>query len=313
MKKQHYLSVLRILLTVLFILFLLAGIFSTTVTVICRPAAITHRLQKTDFFNTFAKQQTDTAIEKLESIVAVDTEKLQAAVPVTTIEQELESYVDSLNRMLFSGDETLHTVSISSAELQTLINASITADIYAGNTVLMEADRAASYKEVTDTVNSSLTFFPQSLFSKVATLVEQKTHISAAAFYIGLHRISFVPLPALLAAVICAVGAYLLGNRDRIAFLRRIAGICFITASAVFLPVVFLGGNAVMNRLSLTDGLLRRYILTVSAHISSGIFSAVLIFFIICTVFFVVMLYLTVKTGKNTQKSCKHEKNVLEY
>lgn len=173
----------------------------------------------------------------------------------------------------------------------------------------MEKDRADAYRDIVALVNETLQFFPQSLWDKAVDLVKTNTGLTMASVYRLIAIVRILQYVFLLLTVGSVAALYFLGKDAWTNTLRYIAGIWFISGSVIFLPIVFMRSFTLMNRLSLSDGLLRRYILGLVDYIRNCVFRTSLLIFLIGLAALAVALVFCVKYP---QKTCKAEETVLE-
>lgn len=307
MKKKGTV-ILRILLSAVFSAALIASVLSITVSLCFSLHTVTRRLEKQGFSD-FALSEIAKNMEDFQSVIGVPTETLLAAIPTDDIQKTLYRYTDGVNRLLLAGEKTDLSVSFSTDALKELIESEITPDHYKGNLKQMEKDRAEAISEITAAVQGTLSFFPTTLFDKMTALITKSSGFSTKTVYDAVRYIRYAVFPSLLLLLCSAVLLVFMKWEQKRTALRALAGKWFITASVLFLPTFFLTGNTPLNRLSISDCLLRRYILALGAHMQSCILTVSLVFFLIGLVFLLFTLYLS---AKNAQSPCTEPENVIK-
>lgn len=297
--------IIRVLLSIVLTLSLLVFSLSVSVSLIFSTGGISSRLHKNGFYD-FAGLTVEENIESLQSVIGVDTAAVMDVLAHEGADAMLESYTDALNALFLTGGQAPDRISYDSDALYQLICGVITEDVYDGDIAQMEQDRADAYAELTKIISDTLSFFPQSLLKK---LTGGTLQARLARVYSLVRVIRVLWLPALLLFLACAAGLFFLRRHDPLSALRGIAGVWFVTGSLLFLPALFIRTYSLPNRLSLADGLLRRYILTVYTQWTSSLFTVMLLVFAAGAVFLTVTIILTAKSG---QTSCTAVQNVLE-
>ena len=306
MKKTEH-AFLKILLSAVFSVSLIASVFCITVSLCFSPNILKRRLEKQDFSGLAMSIITEN-MEDFQSVINLPTETLLTAIPAADIQDNLGRYTDGVNRLLLAGEKSDFAVKVPTTALEKLIADAITPAHYNGDLKQMEADRAAAVAEITGSIEQTLAFFPTSLLDKVTAKAE-KGGFSIQTVYRTVRYIRYAIIPCLLLWIGSAVLLLAMNCGRWEASLRLVAGNWFITASVLFLPMLFLHSYAPLNRLSLSEGLLRQYILTLGAHIQGSMFTAPLIFFAVGLVFLLFSLYFS---AKNTQSSCTDAENVVK-
>ena len=308
MKKQTGLFVAaRIALTALFVMGLLFLLFTAAVSLTISEKAVARALEKQDFA-ALAVQKIAENVEDLQGIINVETDKILSAVAAETVEKELTAYTDSLTAKLLSGADNLYAVQFDSPALRELVDSAIAPEWYADNPEQMQKDRDAAYAEIVGVIDGQLAFFPLTFIDKMTATVQEHVGITPERFYSAVSLFKKLCLPALLVTVALGAALYFTRHGDLTDALRYVAGVGFVTASAVFLPALFLQRYTLFNRLSLSDGLLRRYILCLVHHVRSALLTPTLCCFLIFLLFLAATLFFS---AKKLWKTCKTAENVL--
>lgn len=308
MKEKSVLFVTtRVVLTILFVLGLLVTLCAFAVSAMF-SANGTKRALRGQELPALAMQEIADNVEDLQGIINVETEKILETVSAETVEKELTAYTDALTERLLCGADNLYAVQFDSPALREMVESVITPELYVKDPEQLQKDRDAAYAEIVGVIDSRLTFFPQTLFDKVTTAVQDSTGITKERFYALCARFSALRLPALLFTLVMGGALILTRRREWLPALRYVAGVGFVTGSAVFLPALFLQRYTLFERLSLSDGLLRRYILCVLHHMRSALFTTALCCFLFFLLFLAVTLFFS---AKKIAKTCKTAENVL--
>lgn len=298
--KKPTTTILKILLLTLFSMALTVSVASIAVSLCFSPHTITDKLEKQDF-SAFAMSEIAENLKDYQSVISVPTESLVAALPLSELEETLYRYTDGVSRLLLAGEESDLTVSFSTAALEELIHSTITPAHYADHIQELEKDRADAMSEITNTIRNTLSFFPASLFEKVMGLLTKDGRLSVNALYRALRIMRYALFPALLILAISAALLIRIERDKKQKALRSLAGNWFITASVLFLPTAFLSRTLPLNRLSLSDCLLRRYILALGEHLQSGVLTVTCVCFLLGLLLLLFTLYLS---AKSTKSSC---------
>lgn len=306
-EKTVLFVVVRVVLTILFVAALLMTLVTFAVSAMFSEKAAKRALQKEDL-PTLAMQEIADNVEDLQGIINVETDKILSTVSRETVERELTAYTDALTARLLCGADKLYAPQFESDMLREIVDSVITPELYKNDPSQMQKDRDAAYAEIVGVIGGELAFFPQTLLDKLSSVVQDNTGISSERFYGTVRRLS--SLRFLLLCLTAALGAALFFTRRRawLDSLRYIAGVGFITGSAVFLPALFLQRYTLLDRLSLSDGLLRRYILCLLHHMRTSLFTTALCCFLLFLLLLAVILFLC---AKKTAKTCKDAENVL--
>lgn len=306
-EKTALFVVVRVALTILFVAALLMTLVTFAVSAMFSEKAAKRALQKKDL-PTLAVQEIADNVEDLQGIINVETDKILSTVSKETVERELTAYTEALTAKLLCGADKLYAVQFESAALREMVESVITPELYKDNPAQLQKDRDAAYAEIVGVIDGELAFFPQTLLDKVFTLVQDNTGITSERFYGTVRRLSSLRFPLLLLTAALGTALFFTRRRAWLDSLRYIAGVGFITGSAVFLPALFLQRYTLLDRLSLSDGLLRRYILCLLHHMRTSLFTTALCCFLFFLLFLAVILFLC---AKKTAKTCKAAENVL--
>lgn len=308
MKERSVLFVTtRVVLTILFVLGLLVTLCAFAVSAMF-SANGTKRALRGQELPALAMQEIADNVEDLQGIINVETEKILETVSAETVEKELTAYTDALTERLLCGADNLYAVQFDSPALREMVESVITPELYVKDPEQLQKDRDAAYAEIVGVIDSQLAFFPQTLFDKVTTAVQDSTGITKERFYALCARFSALRLPVLLFTLVMGGALILTRRREWLPALRYVAGVGFLTGSAVFLPALFLQRYTLFEGLSLSDGLLRRYILCVLYHMRSALFTTALCCFLFFLLFLAVTLFFS---AKKIAKTCKTAENVL--
>ncbi len=307
MKKKAVLTTLRVVLSILFVLALIGSLLCACVFRMFDANALEKQLQKQEFYN-FAMQEIESNITDLQGIIGADTADILAAIPAEQVTPLLKDYTRKISENLLHGTEQTADIAFTSDTLYQLVYEIITPEQYAGNTTAMEEDRNAAYADLTDAVKDTLAFFPQTLYGSFAEIMEG-AGLRLSSVYGTINTVRKLTLPLLLLTLLLAVGSFLCGKENAPRSLRTVAGCTFITGSVFFLLTLFLRSYPLLDRLSLSDGLLRRYILAVMGNIGNSIF-------LVVTVAFVSGLLLLIgsivwETCISTKNTCKASESVV--
>lgn len=308
MKERSVLFVTaRVVLTALFVLGLLVTLCAFAVSAMFSANGTKRALRKQEL-PALAMQQIADNVEDLQGIINVETEKILETISSETVEKELMAYTDALTERLLCGADNLYAVQFDSPALREMVESVITPELYVKVPEQLQKDRDAAYAEIVGVIDSRLAFFPQTLFDKVSTAVQDSTGIAKERFYALCAQISALRLPALLLTLALGTALFFTRRHACLSSLRYVAGVGFLTGSAVFLPALFLQRYTLFERLSLSDGLLRRYVLCVLHHMRSALFTTALCCFLFFLLFLAVTLFFS---AKKIAKTCKAAENVL--
>lgn len=308
MKERSVLFVTaRVVLTALFVLGLLVTLCAFAVSAMFSADGTKRALRKQEL-PALAMRQIADNVEDLQGIINVETEKILETISSEAVEKELMAYTDALTERLLCDADNLYAVQFDSPALREMVESVITPELYVKVPEQLQKDRDAAYAEIVGVIDSRLAFFPQTLFDKVSTAVQDSTGIAKERFYALCAQISALRLPALLLTLALGTALFFTRRHTCLSSLRYVAGVGFLTGSAVFLPALFLQRYTLFERLSLSDGLLRRYVLCVLHHMRSALFTTALCCFLFFLLFLAVTLFFS---AKKIAKTCKAAENVL--
>ena len=198
MKERSVLFVTaRVVLTALFVLGLLVTLCAFAVSAMFSANGTKRALRKQEL-PALAMQQIADNVEDLQGIINVETAKILETISSETVEKELMAYTDTLTERLLCGADNLYAVQFDSPALREMVESVITPELYVKVPEQLQKDRDAAYAEIVGVIDSRLAFFPQTLFDKVTTAVQDSTGIAKERFYALCAQISALRLPALL-------------------------------------------------------------------------------------------------------------------
>ncbi len=292
MKMQ---KIITVALCVLFVVSLLVTAAVAALSTVCRPRAVERRLEKQGFY-TLAADSIKTEIEELQSVIGIPTEDILATMPEETVKALLKPYVLGISEQILRGGDPPATVNYQSDALYALVCAVITAEQYGTDTAQMEEDRAAAYADLTAAVNDTLSFFPATLFDTAMGILAEDATVNAV--YGAVRVIRRLAVPCALFTLLCAAGILLYGKKTVKKSLKTLAGCWSVTAALLFFSALFaLIGNHLLDRLSLSDGLLRRYILALFDNAAAGVITVTAVTFALgLLLLFTAIVWIAVKT-----------------
>ena len=294
---------------ILFAILLVASIVIFSLSMAVSHMFSVNRVNARLFQNGFYDRATQTfteQIESLQSVIGVTPEAVTAIVTPMKLQEMLAPYTDALTKQRLAGGPAPKDTEYFSEELYDLVCDVITEDHYDGDITQLTSDRVDAYNELTGAVNHTVNFFPQSIVNKVLGGEGQQ---KLTPLYQGVGILRQLWLPAIAVFILSAVGMWLLRSRDSLSALRGIIGTWFITASVLFVPTAFIHSYSLPQRLSLADGLLRRYILTLYSHMTDSLLSITLLIFVVSAVLLVISVILS---AKYAPKGCNDRSNVLK-
>lgn len=298
MKRQ---KVITISLAVLFALLLTVSVTLCAITAVCAPRAVERRLERNGFY-TLALEHIATEIGHLESVIGIPTADILDTVPDETVKALLQPYVLATAQQLLRGGEAPDAVAFQSDALYNLVCTVITEQQYNGDTAQMTEDRQAAYADLAAAVSDTLTFFPATLFDTAVEILAGEQRMTAVYAAIRLARILL--LPAVLLTLLCGGSILVMGRKDLARALKTVGGCWSITGSVLFFASLFtLAGNHLLDKFSLSDGLLRRFVVALFQNAAFGIVTVTAVCFGLGVV------VLAVAIAKTT---CTHNKSVVE-
>lgn len=304
-KKQTKKSVFRVLLSILLVMAVLTFTVSTALSLIFSVSRVDFRLLETGFYGS-AVEEIENEIHALQSVIDIPSEKVFAILSPDEIQEMLAPYTSAITRQFLAGGKSPQKIEYLSDELYQLVCDTITEEHYGGDIEQLTADRLDAYEELVAVVTGTLNFFPQSILNK---LFSQSTSTKLAPVYRAIALVGQLRFPALILFVLCVAGLLWLHRKNMIAGLRKMAGTCFITASVLFVPTVFVYLYSLPERLSLADGLLRQYLLTLYTYMTGSLLNVTLWVFAITLVLLIVTV---IFSAKYAPKSCNDRSNVLK-
>lgn len=307
MKSKTVLAICKVIVAILFVLSLLCSFVCTSIAAMFSTASVDRRLEKQGFYE-LSMQEIEGAVSDLQGVIGIDTAAILQTIPSETVHDILQTYTHTLTANLLDGKQETAAVSFESEALYQLVCDTITSEQY-NTTAQMEKDRKEAYDDLKAAINGVLAFFPQSLFDS-ATEILADGGISLQTVYSGIATAKTAALPCGIVTVLLGVGLIFLYRKDKVRGVRTVAGCIFIPASVFFLTGLFMGNLNLLNRLSLSDGLLRRYILVIAETIGSGITTVATVLFIIGVCLLVASIAWQVVT--NRKNACKMQESVVE-
>ena len=307
MKRFLFSPACRVILSVLFTILLIGSILCGIITVIFDATALTARLEQ-QAFTDFATAQLTEKLSSLQGIIAVDFTQLQKAVAAEQIRPILQDYIRQVNATVFSGAPAPAQITYQHDDIYALVCEVITKEQYGNDTAQMKEDRQAAYADLTAAVSETLSFFPQTLYN-TADQILQKAGISLPTLYTFVSiccTLTYILIPL---TILTAVGIVFCSKQKQSGLLI-VGGCGFLTASVYFLSGVFMRDFSLINRLSLSDGLLRRYILAMMQHIGDASFITVTIVFVLFTLLLAGAIIWRVYSTRNN--TCKVQETVVE-
>lgn len=252
-------KVITTILCILFVISFAATVLVTAVTAACAPKAVERRLARSGFY-TLAEERIRFEVENLQSVVGIPTQDVLDAIPPATVKELLKPYVIAVSERLLLGGAAPTEIDFQSDALYNLICSVITEQQYNGDTAQMAEDRAAAYADLTAAISDTVSFFPISLFDTAMEILAKNGSLDTVYATIRLLRKLVAPL--IVFTLLLSGGILLYGKKNLQKALKTLAGCWSITASVLFFGSLFaLIGNHLLDKLSLADGLLRRYVL----------------------------------------------------
>ncbi len=307
-KRRALLTICKVLLCCLFVPALIATIFSISVCRMFDVNAVEKQLQKQGFY-AIAPAKVEENISNLQGVIGIETKDILAVIPDEQVRILLKQYTTSVSETLLLGKEDTAEIHFTSDELYNLVCTVITAEQYKNDTVQMQEDRKAIYADLTAEVNNTLSFFPQTLYASVTEILEN-AGFDLNTVYAAVNTVRHLTLPLLLGTLVLLVGIFLCGWYNKPRALRTVAGCAFITTSVFFLLSIFVRSYPLLDRLSLSDGLLRRYVLAVFNNMGNSIFLSVTVAFVIATLLLIAAIAWEVIASKNN--TCTQVETVIE-
>lgn len=299
-------TIYRVLLSGGFVLSLICSILCICVAGTFSPAAVERQL-KADGFYAFADDCVAEELSALQGVIGVDSDDLHATVSEQELTPLLRSYTDAVSRHVLYGEQTDETVAFRSEALYALVCDAITEEHYHGNTVQLETDRRDAYNDLVTAVDNTLSFFPTKLYTS-ATDILAKGGVRLSTVYAVIRILRIAVWPCLLLTVLTGVGIFLCDRRRTAVNLRTAGGCAFLTGAVFCMLTVFMGRYSLLSRLSLGDGLLRRYILAMFENGETTVFLTTLTVLCIGAV----LLVFGILHQVFANSTCKPQENVIE-
>ncbi len=297
-------KIISVCLAALFTLLLVITVALSALSAVCTPRAVERKLAREGFY-TFAAEDLATELSHLESVIGIPTADILKTVPDETLKTLLQPYVLATAEQLLRGGKAPTPITFQSDTLYSLVCSAITAEQYGNNTAQMEEDRTAAYADLTAAVEETLTFFPATLFDTAVDILANDKKIDAV--YAAVHLLCRLALPAALLTLLCGGGILLIRKNDFIRALKLVGGCWSITGAVLFFASLFtLVGNHLLDRFSLSDGLLRRFVIALFENAATGIVVITTVCFFLGIALLVAALLLTAK------KPCTDKENVVE-
>ncbi len=302
MKMQ---KIITVCLAVIFVLLLIVTVAVSSLAAVCTPQAVEHRLNRQGFYMA-ATESIRTEIGHLESVIGIPTADILQTVPDETIKSLLKPYVLATAAQLLHGEQAPAAVSFQSDALYALVCDVITAEQYGDDTAQMEEDRAAAYADITTAIEETLTFFPATLFDTAMGILASERQVDT--LYTTLRLLCRLVLPAVLLTLLCGGGILWYRRKSLVGALKTLGGCWSITGAVLFFCALFtFVGNHLLDKFSLSDGLLRRFIVAVFENAAAGVMTVTAVCFALgLAVLGLAIAMLVVK------KPCVEQENVVE-
>ncbi len=302
MKMQ---KIITVCLSALFSLLLIVTVAVSALAAVCTPRAVERRLARKGFY-ALATESITTEIGHLESVIGIPTADIMKTVPDETVKGLLQPYVLATAEQLLRGGEAPAPITFQSDTLYALVCSVITAEQYGNDTAQMEEDRAAAYADLTAAIEETLTFFPATLFDTALGILTSEQQIDT--LYATIHLLCRLVLPAVLLSLLCGGGILWYRKNDALRALKVLGGCWSITGAVLFFCSLFaLAGNHLLDKFSLSDGLLRRFVLALFDNAATSIMVITAVCFGIGIVLLAVAIWQTaVKTP------CTNAQTVVE-
>ena len=295
MKAQ---KIITVCLAILFTLLLLVTVTFTALSAVCAPRAVERRLERNGFY-TLAVDSIQTEIGHLESVIGIPTADILKTVPDETVKNLLKPYVLTTAEQLLRGGDAPVSVDFQSDALYTLVCSVITEEQYDGDTAQMAEDRAAAYADLKAAVDDTLSFFPATLFDTAMNILASKQRVNT--LYATVRLVRKLVLPAILLTLLCGGALLVYRKKDRIPTLKLLGGCWSITGCVLFFASLFtLAGNHLLDKFSLSDGLLRRFVVALFQNAAVGIITVTAVCFALGVAVLAVAIVKTTCVAKET-------------
>ncbi len=294
-------NVLFYVLSALLVIALLCSIACATLLAVFNVNTVQKRLE-TDAFYNLSQQSIRNNLNGLSGVIAVDADAVIQAIPTDTIRQSLSDHSRSVTEGLLEGKEIRSDIAITSDAVYQLVCDSITAEQYGANTEELDKDRADAYADLMKAVNDGVLFFPQTLYGKITEAVPR-----LQTAYSLVRLVKRLTIPFVCLTVLLGVAVFFCRRERKGGALRTVAGCVFIPSSALFLLAAFLHRTPLLQRISLGEGLLREYVLTMADCMLDGVFTVMTIFFVIG-----ILLLVAAIAWQVADNTCKDTKTVIQ-
>ncbi len=262
-------KIITVCLAVLFVLLLLVTVAFSALAAVCTPRAVERRLDKNGFY-ALATESLATEIGHLESVIGIPTAEILKTVPDETVKALLQPYVLATAEQLLRGGKAPAPITFQSDALYNLVCSVITEQQYGNDTAQMAEDRAAAYTDLTVAVEETLTFFPATLFDTAIEILAGGQSIDT--LYAALRLTRRLVLPAMLLTLLCGGGILLIRKKDFPRALKALGGCWSVSGAVLFFSSLFaLAGNHLLDKFSLSDGLLRRFVIALFENAATSI------------------------------------------
>ncbi len=275
---------LKVTLTTLFCLCLLATLLCTTMFFMFRVQSVQNTLHRQGFYDR-AMTVIENDVLNLQSIVNIETSAILGAVTKEDITSLLQDYTNGISRHLLENNTDTVELTFSSDALYKVVCDTITPAQYGNNTATLEADRNDAYADLQTSIIDALAFFPQSLYTTLKELAGKKG-VPLDTVYVYIAYMRRLALPFMVLTLLSGAALLLCYRAQKPRGLRTLAGSAFITVSPLFLCGILLRANPFIGRLSLADGLLKDYISALLNSMGTGAFT------VTATAFFLSLLTL---------------------
>lgn len=307
-ENRRLLTVLQIICAVFLVLFLICSILCGTIAAMFNTDAVQRRLEKDGIYE-FAMQEIESNLDDLQGVIAIDTEKLMQVITPETVKALLSAHIRASTESLFEGKEDTTSAAFTDDNLYALVCEAITKEQYNGNLTQMVEDRNTAYAELTAAVEKTVFFFPKTLYTSVNDILKD-AGVSTGLVFFALDMLKTILLPTVIVLTLLATAGVFFCAKDKQRGALCVAGCTFITSSVFFLISVFMRDFSLIGRLSLGDGVLRRYILAVVNHFGDAFSVSVTVPFIIGTLLLVGAITWQILVQR--KNPCKEQETVIE-
>ncbi len=290
---------LKVTLTTLFCLSLLATLLCTAMFFMFRVQSVQNTLHRQGFYDS-AMTVIENDVSNLQSIVNIETSVILGAVTKEDITPLLQYYTNGISRHLLENDTDTIKLTFSSEALYKVVCDTITPAQYDNDIAALEADRTDAYADLQASITDALAFFPQSLYTTLKELASKKG-VPLNTVYVYIAYMRRLALPFAVLTLLSGAALLLCYRAQKLRGLRLLAGSAFIITSPLFLCGVLLRANPFMERLSLADGLLKDYISALLNSMGTGAFTVITAaFFLSLSALIAVILFEVFHPQNNT-------------